>query len=237
MFEIGRSLAEAREAHGLQLADAERITFLRARHLSALEQERFDDLPGQAYARAFLRTYARALGLDAERFVSEFDHRFGSEVHEFSALPPRFSLDGVRLKPLLGLVVVLAVIGGFVALALSTPAASPRGAKKVVVTRHHARHVPAHAVIALRPDIIAGPLPAGPPVVVVRARSGACWLLVRAGGPNGRVLYESTLEPGSSLRFASSVWLRLGDPAHVIVSRGGKVLRELSGGAPVDLRA
>jgi cytoskeletal protein RodZ len=76
LFDIGASLTAARESQGLVLADAERLTRLRERYLRALEEDRFDVLPGRAYARAFLRSYADALSLDADRFVAEFDQRF-----------------------------------------------------------------------------------------------------------------------------------------------------------------
>lgn len=82
MFEIGASLAAARESQGLVLADAERLTRLRERYLRALEEDRFDVLPGRAYARAFLRSYADALSLDADAFVAEFDQRFPELVDE-----------------------------------------------------------------------------------------------------------------------------------------------------------
>ena len=58
MFDIGASLAAARQSRGLGLADVERLTCLRARYLISLEEDRFDDLPGRAYARALFRTYA-----------------------------------------------------------------------------------------------------------------------------------------------------------------------------------
>lgn len=67
VFEIGASLAAAR-ARGLGLADAERLTCIRTRHLAALESDSFDSIPGRAYARGFLRTYEGALGLDADLF-------------------------------------------------------------------------------------------------------------------------------------------------------------------------
>ena len=76
MFDIGASLTAARESQGLVLADAERLTRMREKYLRALEEDRFEALPGRAYARAFLRTYAEALGLSADRFVEEFDLRF-----------------------------------------------------------------------------------------------------------------------------------------------------------------
>src|SRR5512147_811486 len=73
MFEIGASLAAARRARGLTIRDAEQLTCMRAKYLTALEEDRFEALPGRAYARAFLRTYATALELQADRFVAEFD--------------------------------------------------------------------------------------------------------------------------------------------------------------------
>ncbi len=82
MFEIGASLTAARESQGLVLADAERLTRLRERYLRALEEDRFDVLPGRTYARAFLRSYADCLSLDADRFVAEFDQRFPEPVDE-----------------------------------------------------------------------------------------------------------------------------------------------------------
>jgi len=50
VFEIGSRLREARERHGLELADVERETRIRARWLRALEEERFDLLPDRAAA-------------------------------------------------------------------------------------------------------------------------------------------------------------------------------------------
>ncbi len=76
MFQIGASLAAAREARGLELRDAEQITCMRSRYLEALDNERWDALPGRTYTRAFLRTYANALELDANAFVQEFDEQF-----------------------------------------------------------------------------------------------------------------------------------------------------------------
>ena len=45
MLQIGTSLREARERRGLEFADVERETRVRARYLRALEEERFDQLP------------------------------------------------------------------------------------------------------------------------------------------------------------------------------------------------
>jgi cytoskeleton protein RodZ len=75
---LGSSLASARLALGLDLRDVERDTRIRARYLAALEQEEFDALPGEAYAAAFLRTYADHLGLDPEVYADELRRRRGA---------------------------------------------------------------------------------------------------------------------------------------------------------------
>jgi cytoskeleton protein RodZ len=61
---VGKALHEARRQRGIDLAEVEATTRIRARFLRALENEEWDALPGEAYARAFIRTYGDYLGLD-----------------------------------------------------------------------------------------------------------------------------------------------------------------------------
>jgi len=79
MAEIGTALRSARRNQGLDIDVFEAQTKIRARHLQALEEERFELLHERAYARAFLRTYAGALGLDPTPLLEAFDARFPEE--------------------------------------------------------------------------------------------------------------------------------------------------------------
>jgi hypothetical protein len=72
---IGKTLREARAKRRVDLAEAEAATKIRGRYLRAIENEEWDALPGETYARAFIRTYAGYLGLDGERLAEE--HRRG----------------------------------------------------------------------------------------------------------------------------------------------------------------
>jgi cytoskeleton protein RodZ len=56
---------------------------IRQAYLAALEQGRIDQLPGNAYALAFLRSYATALGLDPD----ELSRRFKAEAAELGRKP------------------------------------------------------------------------------------------------------------------------------------------------------
>src|SRR5436305_9988259 len=108
MFEIGASLAAARRARGLGLRDAERITCMRGKYLTALEEDRFDELPGRTYARAFLRTYATALGLQADRFVAEFDAQ-QPEPEEEEVVPEFRPRQPLRVPPAIPALAAVAV--------------------------------------------------------------------------------------------------------------------------------
>ncbi len=69
---IGSELRKARLGTHRELDDVARQLRIQKEHLSALEDGRFDDLPGAAYAVGFLRTYAYHLGLDGEAAVAIF---------------------------------------------------------------------------------------------------------------------------------------------------------------------
>jgi cytoskeleton protein RodZ len=66
---IGERLRSAREALGLSLEEIENATHIRRAYLQALELEAFHELPGPAYARGFLRSYAAYLGLSSRELV------------------------------------------------------------------------------------------------------------------------------------------------------------------------
>ncbi len=69
---VGEDLRAAREKLGWQLADCAAGLRIRLPYLEALEEGRVEALPGKVYALGFLRTYARALGLDANALSGRF---------------------------------------------------------------------------------------------------------------------------------------------------------------------
>jgi cytoskeleton protein RodZ len=83
---IGDTLREARQSRGVELREVERRTKIRVPYLRALEDERWDVLPGRAYARSFLRTYAELLRLDPDPLVARLDQQLRPVAEE--ELPP-----------------------------------------------------------------------------------------------------------------------------------------------------
>jgi len=68
---VGNKLREARARRRLSLQEAEEATKIRARFLQEIESEDWDQLPGDTYTRAFIRTYGALLGLDGDRLAEE----------------------------------------------------------------------------------------------------------------------------------------------------------------------
>jgi cytoskeleton protein RodZ len=85
---VGQELAAAREARGLALADVAQQLKFGARQLEALEQERFEALPGATFARGMVRSYARLLKLDPEPLVERIAGRF--EIPDSNRLAARY---------------------------------------------------------------------------------------------------------------------------------------------------
>lgn len=79
MQTIGEKLEEARKRKGISVREAAETTKIRGDYLQKFEANSFDlDLP-PLYIRGFLRSYARYLDLDADRFMAEYDSAMATE--------------------------------------------------------------------------------------------------------------------------------------------------------------
>jgi len=74
MTSIGQALADARRKRKVTVKDVEKAIKIRAKYRSALEKDAFDQVPGEAYAVGFLRTYAEWLELDAGMLIERYRH-------------------------------------------------------------------------------------------------------------------------------------------------------------------
>jgi cytoskeleton protein RodZ len=214
VFEIGNSLRGARKRQKLELSDVERATRIRTKYLEALEEERFDVLPGTAYVKGFLRTYADFLGLDGLRFVDEYNEHFAAEEMPEAALPvrvrrPRHFLDARLVAIPLAVGIALfawrLTSGGGHEHARPAPPPPRRAATTTAAVRAAAK--------TARPKVAR--------IAFVAAR-GECWLSVRLGSESGRSIYERMLEPGQTARFVGTrFWIRVGAPWNVDATLNG----------------
>ncbi len=91
MGDVGTKLRSERERLGIGIDQVEAETHIRAKFLLAIEEERFEVLPGPAYVRAFVRGYAEALGLDSQELVAELNARPGMEDEAVMIAPRQVS--------------------------------------------------------------------------------------------------------------------------------------------------
>ena len=118
MFEIGNSLREARERQGLGYPEIELATKIRGKYIRALEEEDFTSIPGDAYIRGFLRTYAEYLGLDGDVYVDEYASRFITSWRDEVPPPPERRRIRTRERPIERRAVLLVLAGIVVVAAL-----------------------------------------------------------------------------------------------------------------------
>lgn len=100
----GQTLRMAREAKGMEVADAARSLNMSESMLRNVEVGAFDKLNGHTFARGYVRAYAKLLGLDQEQLVTAFDRytgtdASGSEVRTLGHLeePVRVSQNLMRM--------------------------------------------------------------------------------------------------------------------------------------------
>ncbi len=107
---VGRLLRDEREARGLSVAEVERNLRFRRQHIEAIEDGRFDLLPGAAYIPAFLRAYATFLHLDAEKVLSAYHLSGPVPIKRPVALPADFPIVEKRAPIGLAVLTVLLVV-------------------------------------------------------------------------------------------------------------------------------
>ena len=69
---LGAYLRAVRESRGLSIAELAAVTRIRRAHLQALEERNRSALPSRPFAIGYVRSYAKALGVDGESAVQRF---------------------------------------------------------------------------------------------------------------------------------------------------------------------
>jgi len=169
---VGAELTEARERLGWTLPDIAAHLRIRLPFLTAIEQGRLDQLPGGAYAMGFVRTYAKALGLEPDAVA----RRFRSEVAAVSrkpelAFPAPVPERGVPAGAvvMLGAVLAVGAYVGWYKASGEKPGAEPvrpvpdRLAELVAPPPAPAPALAPTPGIAAVPPLVLAPLPVLPP--------------------------------------------------------------------------
>ena len=72
MESVGRYLRERREAKPMSVEEVARTTRVPVSSVERIEADQFDELPGEVFVRGFLRSYARAVGIDPDEVLGRY---------------------------------------------------------------------------------------------------------------------------------------------------------------------
>lgn len=78
----GHLLREAREDKGFSQKEAARDLHLTSKVINAIEEDDFTLIPSHVFARGYIRSYARHVGLDGQALVAAFDEVYGIPNHK-----------------------------------------------------------------------------------------------------------------------------------------------------------
>ncbi|HEX9111098.1 MAG TPA: RodZ domain-containing protein, partial [Terriglobales bacterium] len=92
MPSFGEKLRREREKRSITLDQISQSTKIGTRMLQALEDDKFNRLPGGIFNKGFVRAYARHLGLDEEQTVAEYLEASGDAPPVQPELPPEESV-------------------------------------------------------------------------------------------------------------------------------------------------
>lgn len=96
---IGDLLRRERERQNLSIKDIEKATSIRALYIDAIEKGEYKTLPGEVYAKGFVRNYANYLKLNANEIVSGFNEEMHPQEEMHEAAESSFAEDARQAQP------------------------------------------------------------------------------------------------------------------------------------------
>lgn len=109
-----QDLKKRREELGLSLEDLFKKTRVRVVYLQAIENKEFDLLPVPVYAKNFIKIYAKALDVDSEQVIKEYETYFNAQKEQMQptkdAAGEKLSSGTNRKKTYLVIAFILIVV-------------------------------------------------------------------------------------------------------------------------------
>jgi len=260
---VGEVLRSAREAHGYSLVDVAQALKLTQRQVEALETERFDLLPGAAFARGFLRNYAKLLGLNPDPLIQSLAQTDGVGAPD---LAPVCNAEGTMpagdggLRPsampiaLIALLLLGAVVAGWYFDWFEQPQDTAASNAVIETPVAPAAVMPVPPAADLAPVVIPDDAPAGTVPATPAAPAEESGAILLNPAPEGEAPVAAPVEvtppeapaptseaserPRIVLSFKGESWVEVRDAADKIIfartNRAGSV-QEVQGEPPFKL--
>jgi cytoskeletal protein RodZ len=100
MQSFGGYLKEQRESKNVSLKDIARSTNITERYLDLIEKNEFESVPGGAYIRGYISSYASFIGIDTHKTIERFDS-YRKEKYDAEHNQAETSRDKVKRNPVM----------------------------------------------------------------------------------------------------------------------------------------
>ncbi|MDG9703447.1 helix-turn-helix domain-containing protein [Streptomyces sp. DH37] len=232
---VGQAIQKARIDARLTVDEVSATTRVRVPIVHAIEQDDFSRCGGDVYARGHVRTLAKAVGLDPDELVAQYDAEHGGRPAPTPAAA-LFEAERIRPEPsrpnwTAAMVAAIVAVVGFVGFTLfsggdepartpvaqdgpsSGPTGEPNPAKPADPKPDPDPSVSESAIAAAPADKV---------TVKLVAEGGQSWFSAEAH--NGRLLEEGVLRDGDSRTFTDDkrIDLVLGNAGAVTLFVNGK---------------
>lgn len=254
---LGTLLVAARERWNLSAADLARQLRLGLRQVQALEEDRFDALPGNTFVRGFIRNYARVVQTEPDAFLDAYE-RSRPQVRQYDiergapqiAFQRKVTPKWVWYLVILFLLLLLSPL--IIYFALRDEENSSKVVKPINNGKLSAPQSPAAALPlpqsqpmasqAITPSITSGalataPAPSNPPATIASIpAAGEATLTLRFNGDawveiqnkTGKIIF-------SQLNHSGQEQVIQGKPPFTLVVGNASKVRIAYNGKPVDL--
>jgi len=228
---VGETLTRAREATGLSVEDISSQTRIRAGLIRQIEADDFTGCGGAVYARGHLRSLAKAVGLDPEQLVADFDRSHADEpapaLVPVPAVDPHEAARAEGKQPNWAAAMAVALIVICVLAGISLI-----GNRHSNTSKNTGNEADRPAVTAPTSAPPSTPPASPPPGSVARVRTDQAIALVRVTSDrtwmsvstlSGRLLFQGLLAEGQQRLFKDPKGLRLtigNAPAVDLVANG-----------------
>ncbi|ABB15938.1 helix-turn-helix domain-containing protein [Carboxydothermus hydrogenoformans] len=212
---IGEKLRKRREQLGLTIKQVEEEIKIRSKYLQALEEERFDELPGKAYIKPFLQSYARFLGVtiepeDLPTIVVNTEQSISEQTKQVKA----FKEEKKFFLPLKTVFITLFFL--IITSALVYTFISGR------ITKEPSKAIkpPVPGKVYQKQSQRVLPVKSFEKTIIVRAVYGPCWLEVKE---EDKVVFTGKINPPAEKQFISTkpVNIKFGNAGAVVVTVNG----------------
>lgn len=224
---VGEKLSALRRERGKTLPDLESSTKIMGRMLSALENERWDELPAEVYVRGYIRSYAQAIGVDPEPLLAEYTRDIGTPTHEHvplrriperTVVPHRFELHALPRQVWIAVAIAVLVVA-FAVWGISALVSRDDTPTPIAPETTSTAGTPAEETVS---EAVTGAVSENAFILKIEVAEGqSSWLQVRV---DDLVAYEGTLPGGDPKMWTvtSGAVVRVGKPAAVTITRDGQ---------------